>query len=360
VNHAEAHSHMADYLEGDLDLTKRALLDAHLDGCERCSGEFAEMRGTIGLLRSLPTPEPPPFMVEKVMNRIREGEGRTRLVDRVVEWLRPFATPQAALSATALTVGLLMATGNLDPRLNPFAEDVPAGRHIARLHIKPGGGTLARNTVDPLAPKNQGSRRVARPSYVPVAGRPPAVARAPHITISLPSMGVRTRVPTQVATNTSRVGRSGSGRSITRWPSGSGRSGISVPVGTSLSHNAVANTVAASGRELTLAVADDGSQRDARRAAELDQRLEAMVRRPTLYSVEFLSLSVAEQEIWLRALAERARDQGRADEALRELRAAGDGASQQLATAFAAELRQVEQAERSEMASVAETGSQDD
>ncbi len=64
MNHAESHSHMADYLEGDLDLTKRALLDAHLDSCEPCSREFAEMRGTITLLRGLPDPEPPPFLAE--------------------------------------------------------------------------------------------------------------------------------------------------------------------------------------------------------------------------------------------------------------------------------------------------------
>ena len=56
MNHVETHSHMADYLEGDLDLTKRALLDAHLDACDSCSREFAEMRGTIGLLRGLPDP----------------------------------------------------------------------------------------------------------------------------------------------------------------------------------------------------------------------------------------------------------------------------------------------------------------
>jgi hypothetical protein len=101
---------------------------------------------------------------------------------------------------------------------------------------------------------------------------------------------------------------------------------------------------------------NDESQRAARRSSELDQRLDHMIRRPTLYSVEFLSLTVAEQDIWLRALAEHARGQGRAEEALRQLEAAGDGAALQLATAFAAELRRVEQDERSEMAALQAAG----
>ncbi len=60
MNHAEVRNKMPDYLEGDLDLMQRALLDAHLDGCSDCSQDFAQMRGTIGLLRDLPDPEPPP------------------------------------------------------------------------------------------------------------------------------------------------------------------------------------------------------------------------------------------------------------------------------------------------------------
>ena len=67
---------MADYLEGDLHLTKRALFDAHLAACDSCTREFDELRRTVALLRDLPMPEPPPFLAGKVMARIRQGEGR--------------------------------------------------------------------------------------------------------------------------------------------------------------------------------------------------------------------------------------------------------------------------------------------
>ena len=59
MNHSDIQGRMADYLEGELSLGNRALFDAHLDGCGDCSRDLSAMRETIGLLRSLPAPEPP-------------------------------------------------------------------------------------------------------------------------------------------------------------------------------------------------------------------------------------------------------------------------------------------------------------
>ena len=56
MNHAVVTEHLADYLEGDLALDLRALVDAHLDSCELCSSEVREMQQTIRLLRALPEP----------------------------------------------------------------------------------------------------------------------------------------------------------------------------------------------------------------------------------------------------------------------------------------------------------------
>ena len=39
MNHAVVTEHLADYLEGDLALDLRALVDAHLDGCPECALE---------------------------------------------------------------------------------------------------------------------------------------------------------------------------------------------------------------------------------------------------------------------------------------------------------------------------------
>ena len=62
------------------------------------------------------------------------------------------------------------------------------------------------------------------------------------------------------------------------------------------------------------------AERAKRGEAELDQRLDYMMRRPGMFSAEFANYSIAEQEIWLRYLAERALELGRGPQVLRGLK----------------------------------------
>ena len=73
---------------------------------------------------------------------------------------------------------------------------------------------------------------------------------------------------------------------------------------------------------------------------------------PRLFSVEFANYSIAEQEIWLRNLALRASELGRGQQVIQRLRATDDRLALQLETAFAAELRWVDQRDRAEMAAL--------
>ena len=78
---------MGPYLEGDLPLQQRALVDAHLDACPSCAEELRELRGTIGLLRSLPDVEPPLALATSVIARIRAGEAQPTLGVRLLDGL---------------------------------------------------------------------------------------------------------------------------------------------------------------------------------------------------------------------------------------------------------------------------------
>jgi hypothetical protein len=87
----------------------------------------------------------------------------------------------------------------------------------------------------------------------------------------------------------------------------------------------------------------DEPERNERRTMSLNRRLEAMIHQPALFSADFAGRSIAEQEIWLRSLAQHAREQGRGQEVMEALRDARDPLAQQLAIAFAAELRRAQQ-----------------
>jgi len=335
VNHAEAHSQMADYLEGDLDLTKRALLDAHLDGCASCSREFGEMRGTIALLRGLPDPEPAPFLVESVMRRIRE-EGSLGFAGRLREWLGTLASPQVALPATALVLGLSMATGIIDP-----GALTGRGEEVAR-------DPLVRVVTTTREPASNRSLATGRVPYLTVGEAPPAIARLPRISINLPALGSGSG-----ARVTARVSANGTPRVVTRWPSRPSRGSApvlgdpqarSLPVVTQVSRDrGGSKQVTLRGSAFAaedLAVSDDSRQ--ARREAELDQRIEQVIRHPIAFATEFSNLSVAEQEIWLAALADRARQLDRSEEVLRALRLTADRHAEGLATVLQVELRRAD------------------
>jgi hypothetical protein len=107
VNCARARSHLGDHLEGDLELRLRARVDAHLGDCAHCAQELKELRSTVALVRSLPTPEPPTELAGEVMQRIEAGEGRTR---RSAVILRNVFDPRVAAALAAGLAGFAIAT----------------------------------------------------------------------------------------------------------------------------------------------------------------------------------------------------------------------------------------------------------
>ena len=110
MNHADIKKHLADYLEGDLALEDRALVDAHLDACDPCSNEVEEMLRTLRLLRTLPEPEIPPMIAANVMRRIRAGESRPGFFQRVARAVGSVLEPTFVLPASAIAVAALVVT----------------------------------------------------------------------------------------------------------------------------------------------------------------------------------------------------------------------------------------------------------
>ncbi len=118
MNHWTVRKRLSEYLNGDLTLSDRALFDAHLDRCQRCSAELEELRRTIALLRALPEPEPPANLTQLVMQRLRAGEGRPPrlawLAGAAEAVIRPSVVgPIAALAAGAWVVLLGPGFDNL-------------------------------------------------------------------------------------------------------------------------------------------------------------------------------------------------------------------------------------------------------
>ncbi len=173
MNHADIRRHLADYLEGELPIDQRALVDAHLDACDSCSGEVDEMIQTIHFLRKLPEPETPPLIAANVMRRIRSGEGQLGFFGRIGRTFRSvfepgFVLPASAIAAAALVVTVVQGVGGVS--MPEFAVD--AGRSDNEARRASGRTEMSRASLAPsiaaTRPSDRGAaRRVERASGVP-------------------------------------------------------------------------------------------------------------------------------------------------------------------------------------------------
>lgn len=91
-----------------------ARVRAHVEGCERCRAELAELRATMALLDTWEGPEPSPYFLTRLdarLNEEREAEPAgwlTRLRARLVYGPGTHVRPLAAM---ALTLVLLLGGG---------------------------------------------------------------------------------------------------------------------------------------------------------------------------------------------------------------------------------------------------------
>jgi hypothetical protein len=91
-----------------------AKVKAHVDNCDRCRGELAELRATMALLDAWESPEPSPYFLSKLDARMREERATAP-----VGWLERLHARLAygpsmhvrPLAAMALTIVLLLGGG---------------------------------------------------------------------------------------------------------------------------------------------------------------------------------------------------------------------------------------------------------
>ncbi len=402
MNHAVVNEHLADYLEGDLALDLRALVDAHLDGCEICANEVREMQQTIRLLRALPEPETPPMIAANVMRRIRAGETQPSLFERFQRGLGSILEPSFVLPAAAMAVAALVffaiqgrerfsvpiGSGAGSERVQPRELVVensaaPALGLPIEDEARSFGASAAREPAVAPVPTQSLAARPAAPADGPGDGSRRALERdVERVETTLAARNPSGRLDGRVATpaTAERVGQeefAGDRMAMAPWEEGQrARAGAaparSVPAGSIFGAPVLAQGFAPSaasnrtGGALTNAVSTvipstampstaipstamptalsdrtSGSISGARieESSGEDPR-DAWLARALEDPVEFAHYisrhNLAEQEIWVARLAERASARGLLDEVVDALRRAGDEKAGWLAEDFSA------------------------
>ncbi|MEE2663206.1 MAG: anti-sigma factor [Myxococcota bacterium] len=285
MNHKDVQNRMADYLEGDLALDKRAVFDAHLDGCAECRAEAEELREIPNLLRKLPDVEPPPMLAADVMRRIRLGEATPTLGDRIRSLLSELASPGIAIPTGAMLAAFVLALTSGQFQLSGTTSREPAELSSAQrlAPIPPGAAALARRVFGSpsLVPQ------LARSGHAPVASQRRAYFELQPVSTERRAGGAQPRV-----------------RIVAR-PS-------------------LASRFAGSGQSSPSSV---------------DDWLAVVLQQPAEFARRQASLSLAEREHWVRVLALRAAETGSTAAVIEALQRRGGNAARTFANAFAAEAR---------------------
>lgn len=395
MNHAVLTEHLADYLEGDLALDKRALVDAHLDSCETCAQEVREMQQTIRLLRALPQPEVPPMITANVMRRIRAGETQPSFLERIQRMfggvLEPsFVLPASAVAVAALVVVVIQGGGPLSRSLVAEERAEPTVR-MDGLETEAAGlaadadessrrveqevdRTFGASAVEADAEAPRARARAESPSgsaaptsasaSAPMPVEEPAVERSsgePAV-----AMALAARDPMAVSPWGSPQPRAA--RSPSAGASGAyfGNGGLAQGFASDVSGPATGFADRSSGDVATAVpvtlsrrmAGDPGLAADAGGEDPRDVWLARALEHPAEFARYIARHNLAEQELWVERLGERAQSRGLLGELIEALRSAGDEKASWLADDFAAQANDTNSGEeRSAVADEAGGGS---
>lgn len=326
------------------------------------------MQQTIRLLRALPEPEPPPMIAANVMRRIRAGETQPSLLERIQRAVGGVLEPSFVLPASAIAIAALVifVIQGRTPMSSPL--EASGGREAPTA----GEGFAAHAPFDGEPSDAEAIDR----SFGASAARELAAAPAPSRTLptreTSPDTGEREASfsePARESVRAESTYAAQEARAAEAWadapiaaprgtptrPSASGSlfgapslaQGFapSGPMPTAASNRVSGSFATAMPTTISRQMpGGDPGQRAGDSGGEdpRDAWLARALENPVEFAHYIARHNLAEQELWVARLAERARSRGLLDEVVEALRAAGDEKTVWLADDFAAAARSPE------------------
>ena len=134
-SHHLTDAEFVDLLDGSLDGGRRR----HVDECEACAAQAADLAGVVSAASEVDVPEPPPFFWSQLSARVSDTvarEGGTSSAAAVPGWL-PSAWLGGALAAAAMVIWMVLPRSGTDA---PVVTTPPAVERSAAAHPDAGVG----------------------------------------------------------------------------------------------------------------------------------------------------------------------------------------------------------------------------
>ncbi len=143
------------YLEGIISPEERQLVDEHIKACGRCNESLADLKKTLEYVRALKEVEPPPWLVQKIMARVRsERESRVGILRKLFFPLH-IKLPIEAIAAIFVVLTTVYVFKTIQPEMElPKAPSEEVGLR-ALVEEKEKAPAVAKSKPAPAKPRGQ-------------------------------------------------------------------------------------------------------------------------------------------------------------------------------------------------------------
>jgi len=123
MTHLEIENLASDYLEGLLDPSLRAEVDAHLTGCAACHELMGDVRHALELCRAAEDLEPKPWLVSKIL-LATTGERKPSWGEQIAAFFRPVLQPRVVypIAMSVFTFSIIVNAAGLNLRRLRFED----------------------------------------------------------------------------------------------------------------------------------------------------------------------------------------------------------------------------------------------
>jgi len=187
------HDKLAEYIEGTLLPVEKKKVEEHLATCELCRAGAAELKKTMDTLKGLDDIAPPPWLTEKVMQKIRAEAEPKKSIFRKLFFPLHIKLPLEAF-ATLLIAGaavLIMKSMGSDPRTvttvteKPLVQTLPPEKELLPKDYPadiPAAGKAEQVPAPAVRPKAEAEPSPGQPRVTdqqPIPAHPMPAAPAP-------------------------------------------------------------------------------------------------------------------------------------------------------------------------------------
>lgn len=172
----EVQKRLSAYIEGIISAEEKVLIDKHLKACQRCNESLADLRKTVEYIQKLEEVEPPAWLTQKVMARVRsEAEPKRGILHRLFYPLH-IKLPIEAVAAILIAITTIYVFKTIQPEMKlakaPSEEVTP--RILSQEKEKP----AAVDEGEPIVAKPAQQFTRAEKEEIP-AGKPIGAPKAP-------------------------------------------------------------------------------------------------------------------------------------------------------------------------------------